>query len=245
MELIKKTVKTEDAQGWYLMQTEKKYWTEDFLDEETNEVVSAERSEDLIKKGVCLTGIDISILLENEIKTVQVSNIPVRGNQEKDMNLWETVLKVSEKSNRRKRSYIVKADSPAMAEQFISEYFEINIEAAFEIVKVNQVEYNRVIKVYDTELEAYESEGRKAKWYKCQIYATVDNEDNGEETDGGSRNTLVLAFSFENALRAVKAVMSRDEFYAIYRTFKQVQELNIAGVFIPDEDVSYYSNEEI
>jgi hypothetical protein len=73
----------------------------------------------------------------------------------------------------------------------------------------------------------------------------VDNEDNGEETSGGCRNLLVLAFDFEKAIQAIKSVIGRDEFDSVYRTFKTMQELNIVDVFIPDEKVSYYSNEEL
>ncbi|MDR1652893.1 MAG: DUF4494 family protein [Prevotellaceae bacterium] len=246
MELIKKTMNVKDANGWYLMQTERRTWLEDFIDEETGEPQTIERSEPICEKGALLNEILISLLKENGIKTVKVSSIPMKGSQEKYMNLWETVLKVIEKGHRRNRSYIVTSDSPAAAEAFISEYFEINIEASFELVKVNQVEYNRVIKMYDTEREEYEASGtHTAKWYKCQIYSTIEDDETGEETSGGSRNILVLAFSFEKAIQAVKTVMGRDEYDSIYRTFKNVQELNIVDVFLPDEKVCYYSNEEV
>jgi hypothetical protein len=245
MELIKKTVNVEDAQGWYLLQNESKFWMEDFTDEDTNEVSSVERSAVILHKGCKLTAIDISTLKENGITTVRVSNVPILGNQEKYMNLWETSLNIREKGKRRKRSYIVTADSPAAAEAFISEYLEINVNADFELVKVNQMEYNRVIRVYDAEREAYEKSGKhKVKWYKCQVCATVEGE-TGEETEGGSRNVLVLAFSLERAIRAVKAVFERDEFDSIYRKFKAVQELNIVDVFLPDEKAIYYSDGEI
>jgi hypothetical protein len=245
MELIKKTMNVEDAKDWYLTQHEKRYWNEDFIDEDTGEPTTVERSETICEKGAQLNEILISLLQGNGIKTVKVSNIPVKGEQKKFMDLWEAVLKVTEKGNPRKRSYIVTADSPAATESFISEYFEINIEGAFELVKVNQVKYNRVIKVYDTEREEYEASGRHStKWYKCQVCATVDDED-GEETNGGTRDLLVLAFSFENAIQAVKSVLGKDEFDSVYRTFKQVQELNIVEVFIPEDKVSYYSNEEL
>ena len=244
MELIKKTMNVADAKGWYLTQNEKRYWTEDLIDEDTSEVQTVERSENLCEKGAQLNELLISLLQENGIKTVKVSNIPMRGIQEKYMNLWEAVLKVTEKGNPRKRSYIVTADSPAAAEAFISEYFEINIDAAFELVKVNQVEYNKVIKMYDTEREEYEASGtHTAKWYKCQIYAMVD--DDGEGTNAGSRNLLVLAFSFEKAIQAAKLVMNRNEYDEMYNTFKTMQELNIVDVFIPEDKVSYYSDSEL
>jgi hypothetical protein len=243
MELIKKTVNVSDAKGWYLVQNEKRYWTEDFVDEETGEVLSAERSETVCERGSRLNEILISLLEENGVKTVTVSNIPILGNQEKYMKLWEAVLKVTEKGKPVKRSYIVTADSPSAAEAFISEHFQIHMDASFELVKVNQVEYNRVIKVYDAEREEYEAGGRHtAKWYRCQVCATVD--DDGE-TCIGSRTMLVLALSFENAMQAVKQVISRDGYGMIYNTLKAVQGLNVVDVFIPDEAVCYYSNEEL
>ena len=244
MNLIKKTMDVMDAKGWYLTQNEKRYWNEEFIDEDTGNQSTIERSEVVCGKGTLINEIIQSLLVENDIKTVKVSNIPMLGSQEKFMNLWETSLKVTEKGSPRKRSYIVTADSPAGAELFISEYFEINIEAAFELVKVNQVEYNKVIKVYDTEREEYESSGtHSAKWYKCQIYAMVD--DDGEGSNAGGRNLLVLAFSFEKAIKAAKLIMNRCEFDEIYNTFKTMQELNIVDVFIPEDKVSYYSDSEL
>lgn len=43
MEIQKKTLPVEEANGWYLMQTEKRYWEEDFLDEDTGNVSTVER----------------------------------------------------------------------------------------------------------------------------------------------------------------------------------------------------------
>ena len=246
MELIKKTLNVREAQNWYLMQDEKRTWIEDVEDEETGEITSVERSDIVCGRGSLITEIIISLLEENGINSVKVSSIPIRGNQMKYMNLWEAALKVSAKGGSRKKNYIVYNDSPAEAEAFISEYFEINIEGAFEIVGVKQVEYNRVIKVYDTERDEYEQSGKHlAKWYKCQIYATVGDDDDAEDVSGGSRSLLVLAFSFEKAIQAVKTVFGRDEFDSIYRTFKVVQELTIVDVFVPDEKVSYYSDNEL
>jgi hypothetical protein len=244
MELIKKTMDVQDAKGWYLAQNEQRCWKEESKDEDTGEAVFTERRENICEKGAQLNELLISLLLENGVKTVKVSNIPILGSQEKCMNLWETVIKITEKGTMRKRSYIVTADSPTAAEAFISEYFEINVNALFELVKVNQVDYHKVIKVYDTEREEYEaSRIHVAKWYKCQIYAMID--DGGEGSSAGSRNLLVLAFSFERAYQAAKLIMTQNDYTGIYNTFKIVQELNIIDVFIPEEKVSYYSNDEL
>jgi hypothetical protein len=244
MELIKKTMNVADAKGWYLMQTERRYWMEDFVDEETNEVVSAERSEPICEKGTQLNDIFISLLEENGIKSVKVSNAPLLGTQEKNLNLWEAVLKVRSKKGDGKKSYFVSANCPADAEAFISEYFEVNIDAIFELVKVNKLEYGKVIKMYEIERDKYESGGTKhVKWYRCQIYAMFDED---SETGGaGTRNILVQSTSLEKAIEAIKLVNGRSEFESIYNTFKLMQELNIVDVFMPDEDVSFYSDDEL
>ncbi|MDR0431182.1 MAG: DUF4494 family protein [Tannerellaceae bacterium] len=244
MELIKKTLDVSEAKGWYLMQKEKRYWTEDLIDEDTGNPTTVERSETLCGKGTLINEIIQSLLEENGIKTVKVSNIPLVGSQEKHLNLWETVLKVRSAKGDGRKSYYVTADCPADAEKFISEYFEVNIEATFELTKVNKLEYGKVIKMYETERDEYEKDGTKhVKWYKCQIYAMFDEDSDTGNT--GTRNILVQATSLEKAIEAIKLVNGRSEYESIYNTFKLMQELTVVDVFIPDENVSFYSDNEI
>ncbi|MDR0658832.1 MAG: DUF4494 family protein [Mediterranea sp.] len=244
MELIKKTLDVSEAKGWYLMQNEKRYWTEDFIDEDTGDPTTVERSETLCGKGTLINEIIQSLLEENGIKTVKVSNVPLLGNQGKNMNLWETVLKVHSTKSDSKKIYYVTAECPADAEKFISEYFEVNIEADFELTKVNKLEYGKVIKMYETERDEYEADGTKhVKWYKCQIHAMFDED--SDTGNAGTRNILVQATSLEKAIEAIKLVNGRSEYESIYNTFKLMQELTVVDVFIPDENVSFYSDNEI
>lgn len=245
MELQKKTLPVEDANGWYLMQTEKRYWEEDFIDEDTGNVSTIERNETLCGKGTQINDIIKSLLLENGITTVKVSNIPLLGQQDKNLNLWGTDVKIlTGKGN--KKSYIVTADSPAAAEVFISEYLEVNLEATFKLIKINEQDYNKVIKIYDSEREILEQNKKRICWYKAQIYSMFDDgEDEGEGNGAGSRNVLVQATSFDKAMAAIKAVMTQNEFDSIYNTFKKLEELNIVDVFMPDEDLVYYSDEDL
>jgi hypothetical protein len=66
-----------------------------------------------------------------------------------------------------------------------------------------------------------------------------------EDGNAGIKTILVQAKDFENAIAAVKSVLGRNEFECIYNTFKLLQEINIVEVFIPDEQVSYYSTGEL
>jgi hypothetical protein len=242
MEIIKKVMKAEEAQGWYLLQDECRTVIDDIPDEESGEVITTERNVVICAKGCELTVIDISTLKENGIDTVKVSNIPLKGCKQEHINLWETSIKVRQKGGEKKKTYIVTAESPTAAETFISDYLEMNVECTFEAIKVNKLDYNRVIKVYDTERDKYEEDGKHwIRWYKSQIFATVG--DDNDTLDGSSpvKNILVQATDFETALKAIKTVMGRSEYDEIYNAFKSMQELNIEEVFVPDESVSYYS----
>ena len=245
MELQKKTLPVEEANGWYLMQTEKRYWEETEIDEETGNQTPIERYETLCGKGTQINDIIKSLLLENGIKNVKVSNIPLLGQQDKNLNLWGTDVKIlTGKGN--KKSYIVTADSPAAAEVFISEYLEVNLEATFKLIKINEQDYQKVIKIYDSEKEQLELNKKRICWYKAQIYSLYDDgEDEGEGSSAGSRNVLVQATSFDKAMAAIKAVMTQNEFDSIYNTFKKLEELNVVDVFMPDEDLVYYSDEDL
>jgi hypothetical protein len=246
MELQKRTMEVSEAKGWYLIQNEKRYWTEDIIDDDTGDVTTVERSEVVLSKGCKLTDIDISTLKENNITNVCVSNIPLKGNKQEHMNLWETSLKIKSKNGEKKKTYIVTAESPTAAETFISDYLEVNVECTFEAVKVSKLEYGKVIKLYDTEREEYEADGKHCiRWYKSQIFVMIEDGDDTEIGSNPGKNILVQATDFETALNAIKTVMGRDEYDEIYNTFKSMQELNIEEVFIPDESVSYYSKSEV
>lgn len=249
MEIIKKTLPVEEAIGWHLLQNEYKRWVEDFTDEDTGNVTPVERIEVILYKGCELTELDVSALKENGITSVYVSNVQLKGVKEEYGDLWEAnlIVRISSAKSSKKRTYIVTASSPSAAEAFISEHLELNVECTFEAVKVSKADYQMVIKLYETEREEYEASGaRRARWYKAQLFATVDGDSGGEESCAGdAKNILVQAAHFEAALKAIKAVMGRNEYDAIFSSFKSMQELNVEEVFRPEDRVSYYSNKEL
>lgn len=246
MELIKKTLPVEEANGWYLMQTVYRYWNEEFIDDETGDQYVEERSESICGKGTLVNDIIKSLLIENGIDTIKVSNIPLLGNQEKSLNLWDASIKLLSGKNGSKKSYIVTADSPAAAEIFISEYLEVNLEATFKLIKISELDYQKVIKIYDSEREMLEQNKKRINWYKGQIYSMIDDGfDEGESSSAGAKNILVQATSFEKAIAAIKAVMHRNEYDSIYNTFKKLEELNIVDVFMPEDKLVYYSDADL
>lgn len=113
-------------------------------------------------------------MIENGIKTVKISNVPLLGTQEKNLNLWKTSIKLLSGKGGNKKSYIVTTDSPASAEVFISEYLEVNLEAAFKLIKINELDYQKVIKISDSEKERLdqnknESVGTNLNYIQCMM----------------------------------------------------------------------------
>lgn len=238
--MIKKTCSVSEAIGWYLTQDANRSCVEDVLNEETGVVTQEERQEKVCWRGAQVDELTASMLTSNGIETVSVSNICLIGEQVTSLNLWEATMRVHSKVSSRKECYIVTADSPAAAEAFISSYLEVNVDVRFELIKVSKLNYGRVIKIYDAEIEKLTG---KPGWYKVQVFSSIDGDDGGEKEN--SRTALVQAISLERAVDAVKTVMGRNEFDGAFTLFKLVQEQNIVDVFTPDENVNYYSNEEL
>lgn len=245
MEIKRKTLPVADANGWYLLQSESRYWIEDFVDEDTGDPVSIERSEILCKNGTLVNDIIQSLLQENGIEKVKVSNVQLLGTQDKSLNIWETVLSIRTGKGESKKSYVVYADSPTESELIISEYLEVNVDCTFRPIKVNQLDYGKVIRLYDQEVEDMLKNKKRVLWYKCVVYSMIDDEGDDEQHSAGKKNILVQSISLQRAIDAIKAVLSRSEFEAHYNTFKLMQELKIEDVFIPEDKVSYYSDEEL
>ncbi|MDR1562289.1 MAG: DUF4494 domain-containing protein [Dysgonamonadaceae bacterium] len=246
--VIKKTLPVEEANGWYLLQTVYKTWTEDFVDDKTGEVVSVERNETILHRDCKITDIDIATLKENGITSVYVSDTQIKGRKYERMNLWEASLNltliIAHKQCKKKKTYIVTAESPTDAEKFISDYLETNVDCAFEVLKVSKIKYNTVSKLYDTEREEYEADGNSLKWYKAQLVATTENED-GKIEVYSTKNILVQAKDFETALKAIKVTKRKNRYDVEHRHFKSIQELKVEKVFVPDKAVVFYSNNEL
>lgn len=122
-------------------------WTEDLIDNDTNETVSIERNELLLERG---TYIDQDVLCsinfmmqEGSLKEVEVSNQNLQGMLLENRSLlpYKAVAKIDGK----RKSFLLYANSVANALVIMVDYIELHYKGGFEITDIKEMEYCVVI----------------------------------------------------------------------------------------------------
>lgn len=119
-----------------------KKWTEDFIDEDTKEVVSVERSERLFERG---TLIDQDVLAKinfymqaGEIKEVEVSNQKRLAFENKNNWLypWQATAIIKD----RKYKFLLYGKSITNVVEILKDYIELNFSSAFRILMAKEMD---------------------------------------------------------------------------------------------------------
>lgn len=117
-------------------------WTEDFMDKDTCEVVSMERSEILFEKGTYITPdilTQINFWMEaGAIKEIEVSNQRRMSFEFPNSSLFP--YKCSIKIGDRKRTYLLYATSVQNALLILTDYVELNDNGGFTVVEVKELD---------------------------------------------------------------------------------------------------------
>lgn len=163
-------VTDKNARGKYLSKNALKTWQEDFIDEDTGEVVSIERNEVIVRRGALLDDLTISLLSENGITDIEVSEIKRLGSWDNSRRKYEVVASVPRqfhgKTKKVKEVYLTHEYSAAEAEARVVDELEKSCEGEFKIFKVAVSNIDRIIL------------GDGDKWYKAVIkYSDLDDKD--------------------------------------------------------------------
>lgn len=119
-----------------------KKWTEDFVDEDTQEVVSVERTEKLFERG---TLIDQDVLAKinfymqaGEIKEVEVSNQKRLAFENKNNWLypWQATAIIKDK----KYKFLLYGKSITNVVEILKDYIELNFSSAFRILMAKEMD---------------------------------------------------------------------------------------------------------
>lgn len=134
----------------YLVNNLYRTWTEDFLDEDTGQVIPIERNEILFDKG---TIVDQDILAkirffiqEGSIKEVEVSNQKRLSYEVKNDYLYPYTAQVQVKD--KKYKFLFYAKSVENAVLILKDYVELNFNGSFNIIMVK--EFDTCIIIIDT-----------------------------------------------------------------------------------------------
>lgn len=169
--------------GKYIAQRVTRTWFEDFIDEDTKEVVTIPRHELIAESGLF---IDQDLLAElqfhlqaGEIDSVEVSNQRRMATLYKGTSLepWTITANINGKN----KKLLLYADSMTMANEVATDYIELNFQGLFKVTGAK--EFGNCIVIKDSIVEAVEvadvqDESAEAaadkKFYKIDVSASWD-----------------------------------------------------------------------
>lgn len=219
-----------DANGWYMAEPAIRKWMEDFVDEDTGDVVSIERNEIISPVGDHITPITIAMLQANGVSEVVVSNKKITGRQQKYMSLWQldAVSLDPIKGKDRTDSYIIPQGSPLECEVFFREWGMVNISGPFTIKKVVPLDYSAVYMPYEDEIQDARDKHIGLRFYKAVL----------KSIDGCSMNLIVQADRI-NTVEAEVWVEYINKGH--YDRISEIKEININKIFDEGLNVTRYS----
>lgn len=172
--------------GKFLAERLLRTWNEDFIDEDTGEVVSIERNELIMQKGTLLDANNLSeinfLLQSGDIKEVKVSN------QQRDctrifkgVNLWVVTVEL----NGKKKNIYLYANSVENGIDIATDYIEQNHSGSFALKTLKELDYiNLIIEKGDDDEDEIEADGKDISIYTVKVEITED--------EGSYKNSFIL-----------------------------------------------------
>lgn len=164
-EVVARTAVLEEMAGNFFAERLLRTWDEDFVDEDTGDVVVIQRNEILFNRGVL---IDDKVLTElnfylqsGDIKDVLVSNQKRTGIPSKSST---SVYCVTVLDGNKKRNYYLYANSVDLAMKIITDFLEQKIEGSFSFVAIKEVGFSNLIPIEDDDIDK--------DFYKVEIELT-------------------------------------------------------------------------
>lgn len=150
------TADTSRMVGKFLAKRVTRSWTEDFLDQDSGEVVSIERTEVLFDGGSYIDNelaAEISFwIASGDVKEVEVSNQRRQAKELVCKNLYP--YKVKARIGDKNYNFLVKAQDVIKAVEVAKDYIELNYKSDFIITAVNKLSAI----IIDKQLTKYEGE---------------------------------------------------------------------------------------
>ena len=182
--------------GKYLAANVLRTWNEDFVDDDTGEVVTIERNEILFERGKYIDNdlaTEINFYLQSEdVKEVEVSNQRRLAYENKRTSLYP--FKISATIGGKRHNFILQAQNIIKAYEVATDYIELNFTQPFDIVGIKLMD--RIIILNDRlrkHVEAQEGaneEGEESndgedqrndtKYYKVEADVVIQSEDEEE-----------------------------------------------------------------
>lgn len=215
MKIITMNLENPSIQGKFLAQNAYHKWDEEFIDQDTGEVVSIQRKETIARRGACLNAITISLLKENDISEVETTDEQRLGSWANNYAKWEVFANVprtiSGSTKCVTEAYLIFTRSAAEAEELIVDELEKSCNGDFKITKIQLSKIEEIIY----------SDGNL--WFRAVIkYTDCD----GKNT---KMNILIRAVDLDTAV----AILQSDNTLPYKFTLSEIKDTNFMEVFNP------------
>lgn len=234
-EVIETLTDAKEMQGKYLSEPLKRGWTEDFVDDDTGEVVSIERFEMIQERGLKIEGDVLSKILFHiecgDIKNVVCSNQERKGSIAFDnSSVWN--VKASRPNGKSKLNLILIAQSLQQAIEISKDFIELKHEGSFVFNQVTAYK-NAVI----IEREVSEEELEEFDFYELQVL--IEAEDISHYS-----TFVVLASDADNAKAIIENYLFEDEnfkpvLYSLKVTLEAAKRIPVNSVIEKDFSLAY------
>ena len=131
----------------YLVNNVKKTWTEDFVDEDTGEVVSIERSDILFTRGTVITQ-DVLAEIRFHLQAGDITEVEVSNQQRVAFELKNTSLlsyMAQVVVGDKKIKLLLHATNVQSAIDILKDYIELNFKHAFEVIMVKKFDVSIIL----------------------------------------------------------------------------------------------------
>ncbi len=173
-ELIFSTSDPKEMMNHYLAERVIRSWTEDFVDEDSGEVVSVERKEVIADKGTFLDNDSIPEIMfyiqSGEIKSVEISNQKRQGNFVVGSSIvWMANVEVGGKNTK----ILLYANSSESATEIVKDFVELHYTGFCRLTLLK--EYGNCIIIEEVLTEAEQEENDiETKLYKIEVNVLID-----------------------------------------------------------------------
>ncbi|CAL2084872.1 hypothetical protein [Tenacibaculum sp. 190524A02b] len=198
------TSNLEEMKEMFLADRLLRTWTEDFVDEDTGEVVKIERNEVLLERGTFIDPDTLSsinfYLQSGDIEEVTVSNQKRQCRLSKNCaSVWIVTVEL----NSKKKNIYLYANSVESAMDIVADFIEQKYYGTFKFIGLKELDYSNLISV---SIDSEEEE-KNDNYYKIEVEILFEEDDQSV-----NQNFILNAPDAEKAkLRIINFLMKQSE----------------------------------
>lgn len=229
----------------YVKENIVKKWTENFVDEDTGEVVEIERNEILLARGTLIQGDELQTIMfykeAGDIDNVEVSNQRRKAHEVgyKCLQAWKVKVKQIDKSV----SIILYAYTLANAYHILNDYLEQLFDSDYNILSI--VSIGRIVVLDDNFIDINEktdsgNKEKEKKFYDIEVVVK------GDGYDLQTIRYIVNTYNSERAQFVIQCDLNRRKTDDKAKFDIMIEKINPMPslVYIPRSFSEEYNNEE-